>query len=206
MANFNLYYRTQLESNVKILPDQLNGNLDENILENLKQKVENKTNEYGIVLRVLNLIDYDNGMIDKANFMAITSFIVKYECYICSPIQNMEIICVVSNFIHGYIVAENGPVTAIIEYNNIDRQKFEFVGDKILDINTKHEIKQDTYLRVSIINIKKNMGKQKIITICKLLSLATDQEITTYNNDLKLTNSNNSDINVDSDMDDDIMI
>src|SRR5581483_1684779 len=104
MANMNLYYRTQLETKVSLLPEQIDGNIDNHILQNLRTKIEGKTIDNGIVLKINRLIDYNYGVIDKANFMGTTVFHVKYECFICSPTKNLEMVCIVDNDkIKGYL-------------------------------------------------------------------------------------------------------
>ena len=93
MANIGLYYNNILETTVSILPEQINSELNNNILKNLKHKIEGKSTEYGVEMKVLRIIDYNYGMIDKTNFMGTTIYKVKYECFVCSPIKDIEFIC-----------------------------------------------------------------------------------------------------------------
>jgi DNA-directed RNA polymerase subunit E'/Rpb7 len=195
MAQISLYYRTQLEEKVSLLPEQIDGNMDDHILENLKAKIQGKTIDNGIVLKINRLIDYNYGMIDKANFMGTTVFSVKYECFICSPTKDLEIICMLDNIIKGYLIAKNGPVIAVIQFNNIDIQKFEISGSTIISSKTKIPIEKGNYLKVSIISININLGEKTIVTMCKLLSLASKDEIQLYEKDQLLVTDGNSDDN-----------
>ena len=182
MAQISLYYRTQLETKVSLLPEQIDGNMDDHILENLKAKIEGKTIDNGIVLKINKLIDYSYGMIDKANFMGTTVFPVKYECFICSPTKDLEIICVLENIVKGYLIAKNGPIIVVIQFNNIDMQKFEISGNTIIT-KSKVPIEKGNYLKVSIISINNNIGEKNIVTMCKLLNMANKDEILLFEKD-----------------------
>ena len=114
MAQLNLYYQTQLETSVSLLPEQIDGNIDDHLIKNLKAKVEGKSTENGIEIRVNRLIDYNYGMIDKSNFMGTTVYKVKYECFLCSPIKDLEMICVLDNIVKGFLIGRNGPVIVAI--------------------------------------------------------------------------------------------
>ncbi|XWV26226.1 putative DNA-directed RNA polymerase subunit [Tupanvirus soda lake] len=194
MAQISLYYRTQLDTKVSLFPEQIDGNMDDHILENLKAKIEGKSIDNGIVLRINRLISYDYGMIDKANFMGTTVFPVKYECFVCSPTKDLEIVCVLENIVKGFLIAKNGPVIIAIQFNNIDTQKFEISGNNILYTKTKKPVEKGDYLKVSIININNNLGEKNIVTMCKLLNLANKDEIQSYEQDqLLITNGSEDD-------------
>ena len=183
MAQISLYFRTQLETKVSLLPEQIDGNIDEHILTNLKSKIQGKTIDNGIVIKISKLIDYDYGMIDKANFMGTTVFNVKYECFICSPTKNLEIICILENIVKGYLIAKNGPIIIVIDINNIDTQIFGINNNNVIFSKTKIPIAKGEYLKVSIINIDNNLGEKTIIAICKLLNMANDNEIKSFEED-----------------------
>lgn len=191
MARLSLYYRTQLETKVSLLPEQINGNMDEHLYENLRSKIEGKTIDSGIVLKVIKLIDYNYGIIDKSSFMGTVVFNVTYECFICSPTKNLEIICLLENIVKGYLIARNGPVIAAIQFNNIDTQKFEISGNNIIISKTKLPIQKGDYLKVSIINLNSNLGEKNIVTMCKLLDIANRDEIKEFEEDQLLATGGN---------------
>lgn len=186
MAQISLYYQTQLETKVSLFPEQINANIDSHLLDNLKSKMEGKTDENGFIVKINKLIDYDYGMIDKTTFMATTIYRVKYECLLCSPVKDLEMICVVDNIIKGFLIAHNGPVIAAIQFNNVDTQKFEISGDNIIHIKTKKQIEKKDHLKVSIININNNLGEKEIVTLCKLMDLATERDIEQFNEEQAL--------------------
>lgn len=186
MAQISLYYRTQLETKVSLLPEQINGNMDDHMLKNLKAKIEGKSIDNGIVLKINRIIDYECGMVDKANFMGTTVFPVKYECFICSPTKDLEIVCILENIVKGYLIGKNGPIIVAVQFNNIDTQKFEINGNNIIVIKTKNPIQKGDYLKVSIISINNNLGERNIVAICKLINLANKEEIKTFVEDQML--------------------
>ncbi len=194
MAQISLYYRTQLETKVSLLPEQIDGNIDDHLLENLKAQVEKKSIDNGIVLKVNKLINYEYGMIDKVNFMGTTVFPVKYECFICSPTKDLEIVCILENIVKGFLIAKNGPVIVAIQFNNIDTQRFKISGNNIVYNKSERPIEKGDYLKVSIISINNNLGEKDIVTMCKLLNLANKEEIQSYEQDqLLITGGNEED-------------
>jgi DNA-directed RNA polymerase subunit E'/Rpb7 len=199
MSQVNLYYRTQLENKVSLLPEQIDGEIDNHILENLRVKVEKKITDIGYVVRITRLISYKHGMIDKTNFMGTTVFPVEYECFICSPVKDLEIICHVENIVDGYIVSRNGPITVVVDINNIDTQRFDVVEKKIVLLKTKKPIEKGNFIKVSIININSDVGENTMVSMAKLLNIATADEIKLYEKDQNLyrTGYDNEDSSVE---------
>jgi len=197
MAQISLYYQTQLETKISLLPEQIDGDIDDHILENLKSKIDTKSIENGIVIRIIKLISYDYGMIDKANFMGTTVYKVKYECLLCSPIKDLEMICVVDNIIKGYLICRNGPVFAAVQFTNIDTHTFRIIGDKIQHIATGKEIAKSDYLKVSIININNNLGERNIVAICKLLNIGSKNDIKKFKEEQELIENVVDDNNIE---------
>src|SRR3984885_9325397 len=114
MTQMNLYCQTQLETKVTLLPGQINADMG------------------GIVLKVNEIVDYDYGIIDKINFMGSTVYNVKYKCFFCAPIANLELICSVDNIVKGFLVGHNGPIIIVVQLNNINIQQFEINDEKII--------------------------------------------------------------------------
>ena len=195
MAQISLYYRTQLDTKVSLFPEQIDGNMDDHILENLKAKIEGKSIDNGIVLKINRLINYDYGMIDKVNFMSTCVFFVKYECFICSPTKDLEIVCILENIVKGFLIARNGPVIVAIQFNNIDTRRFEISGNNIIYTKTKKPIEKNDYLKVSVISINNNLGEKDIVTMCKLINLANKEEIQSYEQDQLLVTGGNEEDN-----------
>lgn len=183
MAQINLYPRTQSETKISIQPNQLDANIEDYMLANLKAKVEGKSIDTGIVLKVLRIIDYDYGILDKSNFMGITVYNVKYECFMCCPTVNLVIICKVKSIFKGFLISKNGPVVAAVQFNKINPQKFEINNSNIIRKKTKEPIKIDDYIKVSIDAVTINLGEKEIVTVCKLLDMANENEKKSFEED-----------------------
>jgi len=183
MAQINLYYRTQLEEDVTLLPKQTDANIDKHLLDNLKTKILKKANDTGIVLRVNRLIGYNRGMIGENNFMASTVFKVKYECLLCSPSKGLEIVFVVDNLVSGYIVGKNGPVVVAVYNHGIDTKKFSRIDNNIVYNKTKEPIAKGDYLKVLILKTSIHRDATSIYAICKILDYASKAEIKIFEED-----------------------
>lgn len=192
MAQISLYYRTQLETFVSISPDQINADINDNILNNLRTDVEGKSNENGIVLKINKLISYDQGKIDRVNLTGAVIYFVKYECFVCSPTKNLEFVCELENIVKGYILGKNGPLVVIIQLNHVDTQRFELINHEVHYIkkskNTESKVKLDIgdFLKVSIINVVNNLGENKMFAMCKLINMAKPDEIEDFKRDKAL--------------------
>lgn len=194
MAQIGLYFQTTLDTKVSLLPEQINGDMDRYLLKNLKAKIEGKAIDSGIVIKINGLIGYNHGMIDKANFMGTTVYVVKYECFICSPTANLEIICVINNFVKGFMLGSNGPVTVVVPFNNIDLTKFENQGDQIINKKTKTPIEKDNYVKVSVVNINNNLGEKKMVVLCKLVGVADEDDIRRYSQEQESIRDNDDNV------------
>lgn len=182
MAQLNLYYRVQLETQISLLPEQIDGDLESHLFKNLLRKVEGKTTQYGIVIQVKKIVDFKNGIIDGTNFSGTTVYTVVYDCFICSPVPGLEIICRVQSIINGYIVCANGPVIIAISIDEIDSQFFRAEQDAVFDTNGRQIMPMD-YIRVSVTNTQSNLGQKEITVIGKLLNFANDDEIREFEQD-----------------------
>lgn len=180
----SLYYQTEIRGTVSLSPNQLNANIKDEILKNLRERFESKTTEYGLVIGINAISNHSFGVIGKYNFMAITDFQVKYACLLCSPIKNLEMICQVNNIIKGYLICSNGPITAAVPFSNIDTTIFEISGD-----NVKHSVKNKfisvgDFIKVSIADTKTT--NTNISVVCKLLNVASSADIKKYESEQKL--------------------
>lgn len=190
MAQISLYYQTQLDTKVSLLPEHIDGNIDEHLLENLRTDIETKTVEAGIVIKIHKLISYDYGMINKANLMGTTDYKVKYECLLCSPIKDLEMICIVDNIFTGFLIGRNGPIVAAIEFNKIDTNIFKNIGDTVIHIDSKKEIIKGSYLKITVINVNNNIGEKSVIAVCKLLNIASKHDIKKFKTEQKMITDN----------------
>lgn len=194
MAQTGLYYHTQLKSKVSVAPSELDADLEEHILKNLRLKIENKCSEHGIVIRITRIIPLPPntyGIIDKTNFTGTATYNVEYECLLCSPRQDVEIIGVIDNIIEGYFIARNGPVAIAVSINNVESQKFEIREGSLIYKQTKKPIQKGDHIKVSVIQTSNTLGEKRITTICKLLDLANKADVKKFEEEQNLIHGNN---------------
>jgi len=190
MAQSELYFKTLQESKIALNPDQINGNIDSHLFNNLVTKIEGKTNENGIILKIIKIVEYNYGIINKLNFLATVDYNIKYEALLCAPVKDLEIICIIDNIVKGFLIGHNGPIIIAIQFNNMDIQKFEINGNNINYKKTNLPINKGDYIKVSIINVSSNLGEREIVAVCKLLNLASAEEIEKFNSEQSLTQNN----------------
>ena len=183
MSQSTLYFNTQLEQKVTLLPEQMDENIDDYLFNNLKEIVEKKTISGGIVVRVYKLISYNKGRIDKDSFMGSTVYLVKYECLFCAPNIGLDIIGIVTNILKRTLVIMNGSVQICVLFDNAN---LDVVENKLIELKSGKTIKIDDYLKISIINNNINSGAPQILCIGKLLGFANETEIKKYHAEQQL--------------------
>lgn len=191
----NLYYRTQLEHRVTLLPKYMDGNIDKHLLESLKVNVEEKPFESGIIIRVYNIVDYCDGIIDKTDFLANSVHRVKFECLVCSPTEGMEVICKIQNFVRGYIFCINGNLKIAVSYSDIQNDdRFYQKNGKIFNKTNNIELKKGDFVKVLLFKFTVQGPDKYILATAKLLNVASSDDIISYKNDKKLRAPDNMDI------------
>lgn len=183
MDRASAYYRTELKTKVPLYPSQLDGNMDEHLLQNLKKKLEGKTIDAGIVIKVNRILHYDYGMVEHVNFTGTTVYHVTHECYVCSPMKGLVMTCIIDNILKGYIIGSNGPMIIPISYNHINERLFKIEGEHIVHIESNKTLDKGDYLKVSVINTRMKLGDKNIKVQCKLLDLASKDDISGFKND-----------------------
>lgn len=193
MAQINLYNQIKLDAPVTISPDKLDSNIDDHILSTLKRKIEGKTVESGVVVKIFGLVDYKRGIVSSTDFMAPITFDVTYECLLCFPKSGLEIICSVEQIVKGYIIARNGPVIAALQLSYVDMQKFTVNDKDIIRKSDNKKVEKGNCLKAIIINSKFSLGERDIYLVCKMIDFANDNEIKRFENEKKLISKTNSD-------------
>ncbi len=179
MAQHELYYDVQLETQISLHPKQLNSKIEDNILSNLKDKVEKKVGEHGIVIKVNNIISYDYGIITAMDFSGSVIYTVKYSCLLARLTKNMEFNVQIINTGKGLYVGFNGPILIVIYSYNINIDKFKEENYKIFNKEDK-ELQKDDYVKVSVMTYNNFLGQGRIVAICRLLDYSSKKEISTF--------------------------
>jgi DNA-directed RNA polymerase subunit E'/Rpb7 len=180
MTQIGLYYTTELETTVPLYSNQQTRELDQHLLSNLKTKVEGKYEDSGIIIRVDKVLNFYGGAITTTR-LATTNYTVKYQCLICCPTKELEIVCIIDDIIKGFAVGHNGPLSVVVQLIGIDNKKFRISDDSLYHIPTQKKLKSEDYLKVVITSD----SKDKYI-VCNLLDIANDDDIKKFNDEQKL--------------------
>jgi len=192
MSNLQIkspYYRTQLDENIPLYPDQIGANFMDHLLNNLRTKVEKKCVKDGYVMKIIRIVKINSNRIDGENFTANGVFNVTYECFLCSPVKDMIFTCMVQNNIGaGFIDAVSGPIRVVILLNDIDGERFEIKNNAktLIHKPTGKHINEGTHVVVLIKFIRVNSGENFITVIVKLIDLANEEQIKQYDNDVQM--------------------
>jgi DNA-directed RNA polymerase subunit E'/Rpb7 len=183
MAQQSLYYLTQLQTRVVLLPNQLNANWKDNLLMNLRNEVEKKIVDNGVVIKINKIISHNHGIIDRSGFSGSAIYTVDYSCHICSPADGMELVCILTNSdVDGYLICSNGPLVIMISVNMVESEDFQRKG-KYIVTKDGQDLTLGQHLKVSIISYKMAKGQSHMTAYCKLISLPTSEEIAIYEKD-----------------------
>lgn len=180
-----LYYRAQLSADITVFPDQLNGSLEDNIYENLKANVEGKVVERGCIIKILGQenMKYGSGRIDVSNSGANVIYPVSFDCILCSPDKDMEIVVKVTRTdVKDIIYAENGPImTFIYKFSSdVDTTRFNISNGDVIEKESGRKLKVGDKVKVIIMTTQINKGDRQIITIGKLVSFASPSDVSKY--------------------------
>ena len=180
---FSPYIDTELTTSVIISPDQMNNEFYINIKNNLINNVETKClGQYGLICKVYKINDISPPIVIAEDPMCSAKVNVTFNCKLCRPISNKEIICKIDRMNKALMSAVNGPIKIIITPDKIS-DKF-FVDDGIIRPKENKNIKvieSNVFVKVLILSYTFNSYDTEIISIGKLLDIATEEEIDFYN-------------------------
>ena len=142
---------------VKLLPSELDGNLNEHILDNLKKKYQGKCIKEGYIIKINNIIDRSLGTVSLNDFETNTIFVVKFIANISNPKEN-DIIegCIITLVNSIGIFAEKEYLTIIITSN-------------VLEKNYEKKYKAGTKIKISVTKIKFELNDKKIRVLGKII-------------------------------------
>jgi len=180
----NPYIDTILYTSIDLKPNQISNDIYKNLKDNLKKKLEKKCyRDYGFIMNIYEMKKYENGIIRKGDLSASAKFNITFSCKLCTPLKGKEIICQVKGVNKMLLTAENGPILVIIPKNRINDKKFFTDNNNNLRYRTDQEskiVKSREFIKISIIAKTFNDGDDKIKVIGFLNSMASNNEIKQY--------------------------
>lgn len=179
------YFNTEFNADVRVLPNQMNNNIVENIKNNLLKKYSNRCFEnYGYIEKVYDINnDIKGGLIRAEDNTASSVYRVNFKCRICHPVSKSIIVAKIVGINNVIIVAENGPIKFIIGSNHINNNNIQYRKSAYYPVNSNGDIinkpiQKGTYVMVKVLNKKIVKNKRNIIAIGSLESVIPDTEVT----------------------------
>jgi DNA-directed RNA polymerase subunit E'/Rpb7 len=168
---------TVLSTKVSLLPKQMNNDIYYNLKYNIEKKVQGKCNEFGFVIKVLKIEDYNEGIVDGENFTGSAVYNIRYLASLCIPVEKTQIICKIENINNAIILATHGPISCVITPDNINTLIFMNEIGKYYYIQEKHrtELKKGDLVKSTILS-KKLYKNDIMISLGFLDELASQNE------------------------------
>jgi DNA-directed RNA polymerase subunit E'/Rpb7 len=185
----NPYFTTKLGTTIILHPHQMNNKIYLNLKKNLELKTLNKCfNKYGYIVKIIEILKYEDAIIEAENVNASATFSLEFSCKICLPMKNMVIICQIQKFNKLLMTATNGPISTIITHNRINSSVFfKDNNNNIRYKNKNGESKllgPQEFIKVTIQTVKFFDGDEKITTIGFLNDIADEKDIEMYYSDM----------------------
>ena len=115
---------TILSTRVSLFPHQMNNDIYYNLKYNIIQKVQGKCNEFGYVIKVLKIENYNDGIIDAENFTGSAVYNIRYLASLCIPVEKTQILAKIENINNAIILTTHGPISCVITPEKINTQLF----------------------------------------------------------------------------------
>jgi len=182
------YINTKLSTNIILHPYQMDNKIYLNLKNNLEKKIVGKCfSKYGYVIKVIEISNYKNGVIEAENTEGSALFDVTCICRLCTPLRNQTIICQIERVNKLLITASNGPILVIITDNRVNDKVFfkdnnnnmRYLKDKVSNV-----LQAKDFVKVVLNTIEFNDGDEKIKAIGYLENIASDDEKEQYYKDM----------------------
>ena len=129
------YINTTIQQNITIPSNQLNENIDDMILDKIKDKIGNRCIKDGYVNRdTIKILSRTFGKINTSHFNGNIKFEVLLSVDICNPLEGEKTRCKVISINKMGILAENNPLTIVIaRQHHSDKSDLDniHIGDTI---------------------------------------------------------------------------
>jgi len=177
MALQNIFINMKLHDVVHLYPWQLNNELYINLKKNLKNKVEKKCIDVGLICNIYNIENY-NGYIIPEDLSGNVAFNVTYNANVCVPLPGYQIIMKVEQIIKQAIMVKNGPVAGIVKFTDINNNIFSTTdSNQLLNIKTNQPLKIGDHVKVTVKSKRSFIGETNIGILGFINDYATNEEI-----------------------------
>ena len=187
MQCVNPYRLINQKTRISIESFHMNSDIENNMKNILKEKVEKKCNEYGYVDTVYRIIKYSECIMPPESLNGCAISFVTYHCKLCIPIENTIIIGIIKVISQELIVATNGPLMIFIPKENVDTNIWD-IPENYVNKKTKKRLLIDDYIKIQIMAKRINQNDIQIKIIGYLINVASPEEVDTYYGSQIITN------------------
>lgn len=202
----NPYSNKILSTRILVPCTKLNSDIYLNIKNILKNKYEGNCIKYGYISKIFKILDYSENNIDINNLDCSVSYFVRYSARLCYPVENTLIIAKIITMNKQFFVAENGPITNMIKYNNVNESKFKLDEQhNIIIKKTKKKLDIGNYVKIQIQAKKMYNNDNKIGTLSYLIDIPTQSEIDNFYEKKNRTEDVFDAVNIAEDLNEDVV-
>jgi DNA-directed RNA polymerase subunit E'/Rpb7 len=177
------YISAVLQTKVMLQPAQMNANVYANVKENLRKAILNKCNESGCVVDI-HKVEMLDGECRAENMDADSDVEVAYSCKLCNPQVDQYIVCELIKYNKPFLVANNGPITAIIRSDRIILKNFNIEGEDVIHVATGKKLEAGDLVKVRIFHVIFSTGGETIMATAELENVPSALEIEAYKRDI----------------------
>lgn len=181
------YFNTKLSTTIILKPHQMNNAIYLNLKKNLEEKIVGKCyNKYGYVMKIIQIFDYKDGIIEAENIDSSALFSLDFSCRLCLPLKGMTIICRITNLNKALILAHNGPIIITITNNRINNELFfkdHNDNTRYKKGNESYQLKKEDFIKITIETAKFFNNDEQINVIAFLNDMASEDEIKFFYDD-----------------------
>lgn len=179
----NPFVDTMLYTTVVLHPSQLNNNIYMNIKQNLVKTLEKKCyKKYGFINKVYEIIERGEGTILPEDPTSSVAFKIKFSCNLCHPLEQTQIICRVVSANDVLISLNREPIMMFVSQSKFNNDVF-YLDPMIKKLRIKKTgdiLNPNDFVKATILTKTINDKDRKIIAMCQLDDIATEEEIQTF--------------------------
>jgi len=178
------FIETKLTKKVTLEPFELNNDILYNLKNKLK-KLEKICHKFGYLHRVVNIFNYEDGIIQPEDLMCRCIYTVTFSSVVCYPYEDTYIVAKIRKIDPTLISSELGPIQIITQANRLPEQ-FKLSENKLIHTPTNTELTKGDYVVIKVLAKRFNNGDTFIKIIGNIVNISNEEEFNKINNLLEV--------------------
>ena len=177
------YITTELTTSISLEPSQMNNNIYKNLKSNLINRFLGKCfKDYGYITKIYDISKYSDGYVIAENPKSAARFHVTFNCKLCFPLLNKQIICKIDRANRQIMRLNNGPISVLVTSKDRINKNIFFIDQKTGNLIAKKGDKSvpvsiGDYVKVTIESRQFNDQDTMIMAMGFLEDIATEAEV-----------------------------